>query len=238
MTIRRGEAWGEVRALPDGTVIVHSDAEARAVVEEARRADRPVPPLGLAGGDLARTLGARDGGLRLRTAAAAQAASTSAATSAAAMTAASDVGTAGSPHEAVEVMVAPVDLGSVLVDGRQHWFVAHAVARRSWWHGRVVAAMNAEFRGEWDVAPRSHPNDGRLDVLDVDARLGLTDRVKARRRLPAGTHVPHPLVPVQRVKAVQLEFDRPVPVWLDGERVGEGRRLSLRVEPDALTCAV
>lgn len=238
MTVRRGEAWGEVRALPDGTVIVHSDAEARAVVEAARRADRPVPPLGLAGGDLARTLGARDGGPRLRTAAAAQAAATSAATSAAAMTAASDIGTAGSTHEAVDVMVAPVDLGSVLVDGRKHWFVAHAVARRSWWYGRVVAAMNAEFRGDWDVAPRSHPDDGRLDVLDVDARLGLTDRVKARRRLPSGTHVPHPLVRVQRAKAVQFEFERPVPVWLDGERVGEARHLSLRVEPDALICAV
>src|SRR3954454_20441272 len=26
-----------------------------------------------------------------------------------------------------------VDLGAVLVDGRLHWFVAHLVARRSWW---------------------------------------------------------------------------------------------------------
>jgi diacylglycerol kinase family enzyme len=92
--------------------------------------------------------------------------------------------------------------------------------------------------GAWDVAPRSHPNDGRLDVYDVSPSMPLRDRVAARRRLASGTHVPHPAIDVQRVAAVQVEFDRPTPVWLDGVRVGEGRRLSIRVEPDALTCAV
>src|SRR3981081_4319604 len=57
MTIRKGEAWGTPGALPDNGVVVGSDAEARAVVEEARRAGRPPPVLGLSGGDLWRTLG-------------------------------------------------------------------------------------------------------------------------------------------------------------------------------------
>ena len=57
MTIERGRAWGEPGALPANGIVVRTDAEARAVVEEARRAGRPVPPLGLAGGDLCRTLG-------------------------------------------------------------------------------------------------------------------------------------------------------------------------------------
>jgi diacylglycerol kinase family enzyme len=130
----------------------------------------------------------------------------------------------------------PVDLGSVLVDGRQHWFVAHLVARRSWWHGRVVAAMNAEFVGAWDLAPRSHPNDGRLDVLDAD--LGLRDRWKAWRRLPTGAHVPHPAIRVERSKAVQLDLVPPLDVWLDGVSLGTAHHLSIRVEPDALTVVV
>jgi hypothetical protein len=221
VTIRKGEAWGELQPLPDGTVFVRDDAAARRVVEAARRAGRPVPPLGFAGGDLFRTMGGRrdraaiepaeHGGVRLRR---------------------------GPDGSEGQVTVAPVDLGSVLIDGRQHWFVAHVVARRSWWRGRIVAAMNAEFLGAWDVAPRGHPNDGRLDVFDVDSALSLGDRWKARRRLPAGTHVPHPAIRQERVPAVQVEFDRPTPVWLDGERVGEGRRLSIRLEPDALLCAV
>lgn len=135
-----------------------------------------------------------------------------------------------------EAMRLPVDLGSVLLDGRQHWFVAHLVVRRSWWRGRVVAVMNAQWIGRWDVAPKGHPNDGALDVLDGD--LSFDDRLKVRSRLITGTHVPHPGIAQSRVAALQLEFDRPRPVWLDGERVGDARTLSIRTEPDALTCVV
>ena len=205
MTIRKGAAWGETGGLPAGGVVVRSDAEARAVVTAARRAGDPVPPLGLAGGDLCRTLGGRGDEGRIR----------------------SDAG-----------VRLPVDLATVLVDGRQYWFVAHLVARRSWWRGRIVAAMNAEFVGSWDVAPRAHPDDGLLDVLDVSPAMPPLDRLRARGRLPSGSHVPHPAIAVARRPALQVTLDRPTPVWLDGERVGEGRDLSLRVEPDALVCVV
>lgn len=135
-----------------------------------------------------------------------------------------------------DAMTLPTDLGSVLLDGRLHWFVAHLVVRRSWWRGRVVAVMNAQWIGRWDVAPRSHPNDGLLDVFDGD--LSLDDRWKARSRLLTGTHVPHPAITQRRVPALQLELDRPTPVWLDGERVGEARTLAIRVEPDAFAVVV
>jgi hypothetical protein len=64
--IRKGEDWGaHLGPLPGDGVVVGSDAEARGVVERAIRAGEPVPPLGLTGGDLWRTLGSpRD---RLRT---------------------------------------------------------------------------------------------------------------------------------------------------------------------------
>ena len=130
----------------------------------------------------------------------------------------------------------PVDLGEVLVDGALHFFVAHLVARRSWWRGRVVAAMNAQYLGDWDVAPRSHPNDGRLDLVDADLSLG--DRWKARSRLRSGTHVPHPDIRERRITAVQLDLDPGTTVWLDGERIGPARALSIRCVPDALTVVV
>ena len=44
-------------ALPEGGVLVDSDARARREAEGARREARPIPPLGLTGGDLCRTLG-------------------------------------------------------------------------------------------------------------------------------------------------------------------------------------
>jgi len=204
MTIRKGEAWGTTGApLPAHGVVVRSDREARAVVTAARRAGEPIPPLGLLGGDLCRTLGGSGEEARLRSSAA---------------------------------TTMPVDLGAVLLDGRLHWFVAHLVARRGWWRGRILVAMNAQFLGHWDVAPRGHPNDGRLDVLDADLPVG--QRLLARRRLALGTHVPHPGIHEHHVDALQVDFARPEPVRLDGVEVGSARSLSIRVEPDALVCVV
>jgi hypothetical protein len=202
VTIRRGEPWGErLGPLPDHGVVVRSDAGARSVVEEACREQRDPPPIGLAGGDLWRTLGSpRD---RLHTG---------------------------------DAVTFPVDLGEVLADGRLYRFVAHLVARRGWWRGPAWMAMNAAWLGTWNLGPRAHPGDGLLDVLDV--RLRPAERLAARSRARTGTHVPHPRIAERRAAAVQVSFERPLPIWLDGERVTEARHLSVRVRPDALTIVV
>ncbi|MFT5200765.1 MAG: diacylglycerol kinase family enzyme [Candidatus Aldehydirespiratoraceae bacterium] len=128
------------------------------------------------------------------------------------------------PHAHVEI-----DLGAVLVDGKLHWFLAHLVARQSWLRGRVVVAANAAFIGEWNIAPRAHPGDGKLDVLDGNPGLG--DRVKARRRLASGTHLPHPDITVRRSEAVQIDLSEPTRIFLDGTAVGRAQSLSIRTEP-------
>lgn len=130
----------------------------------------------------------------------------------------------------------PLDLGSVLVDGTLHWFVAHLVARRPLWSGRFVVAMNSEHLGPWKVAPRAHPDDGLLDVLD--GRLGVDDRLKARRLVRHGGHLPHAGIRQVRTSAIQVDLDRPTEIRLDGERIGRARHLSIRVEPDALVAVV
>ena len=69
MPIQKGQAWGTPGPLPDDGVVVRNDAEARAVIEDARRAGRQLPVIGLLGGDLYRTLGGRATGAdRLRSA--------------------------------------------------------------------------------------------------------------------------------------------------------------------------
>lgn len=142
----------------------------------------------------------------------------------------------GSRMRGPDAVALPMDLGTVLVDGRLHHFVAHLIARRSWWRGRVVAIMNAQWLGRWDVAPKSHPNDGLLDVFDAD--LSIDDRWKARSRLPTGTHVPHPGIRQRRVESIQIRFERPTPVRLDGELIGPARDLVVRLESDAWTAVV
>jgi diacylglycerol kinase family enzyme len=135
-----------------------------------------------------------------------------------------------------DAMRFPIDVVAAELDGVRHWFVAHLLARRSWWRGRLLAVMNAEFVGAWDVAPRSHPNDGVVDVLDGDPSLG--DRWKARARLPTGAHVPHPSISQTRTKQFEATLEPGTRVWLDGEAIGAVRRIHLTVEPDSLLVVV
>jgi hypothetical protein len=203
VTIEKGSPYGQPGALPDDGLVVRSDGEARAALEQARREQRPLPTLGLLGGDLWRTLGG--------------------------------AGTDESRLRSADAVTFAVDIGEVLIDGRLHLFVAHVVARNRWWT-RAVVAMNAQWLGRWNAGPRAHPGDGLLDTYD--ARLPLGQLAAVRSRLPAGAHLPHPGIRERRVPAFQVELDRPLTVRLDGEIIGRGRRLSLRVEPDALTVVV
>jgi hypothetical protein len=136
-----------------------------------------------------------------------------------------------------EVAEFTVDLGVVELDGRPRWFLSHLVARRSWWRGEVLAAMNAQFLGTWDVAPRGHPNDGRLDVVHA-VDLPLADRWKAWRRLPGGTHLPHPGIVVHQVSALEVDLARPASIRLDGRVIGSASHLLIRAEPDALVVCI
>ncbi|MGI8684651.1 MAG: hypothetical protein ACR2MO_06125 [Acidimicrobiales bacterium] len=202
MTIEKGKAWGAPGPLPDDGVVVRSDAEVHAVLEEARREGRPFPALGLLGGDLCRTLGGTGDEARLRSPAA---------------------------------VTFPVDLGEALVDGRLHLFAAHLVARDRFWRHSFVA-MNAQWLGEWNLGPRAHPGDAKLDTYE--SALTLSDLPKVRARLHHGAHLPHPRIKERRRQAVQVELPRELAVRVDGVAVGRGKSLSVRVEPDALTVVI
>lgn len=204
MPIAKGQPWGYPGQLPAGGVVVGSDAEAARSVTAARERAKPVPVLGLTGGDLWRTIGG--GELvdpdRMRSA---------------------------------DAMTFPVDLGRVVLDGVPLFFVAHVVAH-SWTWRRTLVVLNAQWRGVWDLGPRSHPNDGLLDIYD--ATLTFDDLWKVRARLPTGSHLPHPRIKERRLAHFDIEFARPVAFEVDGKAMGRGRRLAADVEPDALRVVI
>jgi hypothetical protein len=204
MTIKPGQAWGRPVPRPSDLVVVHSDIEVATAISQERGS-----PIGVGGGDLARTLGV---------------------TSARADT----LTTRPTVNEY------PIDLLEVRLDGADEPIVAcaHVVARSPWssghWlRGRILVVMNAEFIDKWDIAPRGHPNDGRVEVVDVDASMSTRERMAARRRLPTGTHVPHPSITTRTVRTGSWQFERALDVVVDGRRVDRASMLSIDVLPDA-----
>ena len=130
----------------------------------------------------------------------------------------------------------PIDLGVIEFGRERHCFIAHAVMRRRGWLGRGVVAMNAQWLGEWDLGPRSHPNDGLLDVTDGAVPFG--ERRQARQRAKTGSHLPHPGLHSSRVTSIDLRFDRPLGIWLDGAKVGRSTDVHLEIQPDAFIVVI
>lgn len=147
-------------------------------------------------------------------------------------------GTGDRSRLAGEVAILPVDLLRVEVEGRVGWACSHVVVRHRSWRGEIVLVMNGQYLGDWDVAPRAHPGDGRADVVTVDRAMGWRDRLRARRRLPHGLHLPHPAITVRQVTEVDRSFDDARRVYVDGECWGSSRSLHVRVEPGLVTAVV
>ncbi|MCX6525941.1 MAG: hypothetical protein NTX58_14460, partial [Actinobacteria bacterium] len=141
MTIRKGETWGQPGGIERPSEFVSTDSELAAVLQGCRNSQTVAPLIGLLGGSLHRTLGApqRD----------------------------------EAALRSGQGYIYPIDVGVLGFSDAQGAnqevvFVAHLLAltdpRSRLWKGRTVIAMNAAFLDDLNLAPKSHPNDGRLDV--------------------------------------------------------------------------
>lgn len=132
------------------------------------------------------------------------------------------------------VVQATVDLLRVDAGESFTWAVAHVVARRRWYRGEVLFATNAQFFGNFDIAPRAHPNDGRVDIVHVAREMSWRARWQARRRARTGTHMPHPQLTSRQVADYTIDFRHPMWIWVDGVKWQRSMHLQVTVEPDAL----
>ena len=107
-------------------------------------------------------------------------------------------------------------------------------ARGGWFRGSAVAVMNAQYLGKWDVAPRGHPNDGRVEVLEVDTRMSVRQRMIARSRMQTGTHLPHPDVAVKSVSEFVWSGSA-LTMWIDGAKIGLVQFVEIQVMKDFAT---
>ena len=138
----------------------------------------------------------------------------------------------GGARPGVPTRAYPVDLLDVEVDGTSVGSAAaHVVARNRWWRGQAAVAMNAAWLGNLYLGPRSHPNDGLVDV--TVGSLKLQQRLLARQRARTGSHLPHPDLRMTRSREWDNTFPADVIVWLDGRETVKGRHVRILVRPDA-----
>jgi hypothetical protein len=192
--------------MSPAAAVAPDDASAARAIEQFLDHEGQPTEVVLAGGDMARTMGG---------------------------------GTEGRVQAGATLVRAPVDVIRVAAaDGRTGTALAHVVVRSSrrrvsWWRGPVVLVMNAQFLGPYDVAPRSHPNDGRLDVVWVDPRMPLRQRLAARQRARTGTHLPHPQLRGQSLRTVEVSLGGDFEVWLDGLWWTSTSTITVSALPDA-----
>lgn len=144
----------------------------------------------------------------------------------------------GAPGFRSPVQRLPIDLLRVRVNGQSYVAVAHVVMRRRSWMGPIVAVMNVDRVGPFNVAPRAHPNDGRFDIIEVAAAMPARQRVEARKRLRHGTHVPHDAITVRRATTESWRFERDMQIWIDGVRRCSARNVEIQISPDAASVDV
>lgn len=99
----------------------------------------------------------------------------------------------------------------------------------------VVIANGQYFGFDMNVAPRASPCDGLLDVQvftgPKTSALGLLPKVTR------GRHLAHPLVHRFRAGEVAVVTERPWPIEVDGDYLGE-TPVTVRLEPGALLLKV
>jgi hypothetical protein len=113
-----------------------------------------------------------------------------------------------------------------------------AIDGRSWFAGRVttVVVASGQFLRGADLVPRGHPGDGWAEV-QVYA-LARNERRPMRRRLPTGTHLPHPSIHTSRARHIEIEIARALPLEVDGREQERTRRLSVTLVPEAIRILV
>ena len=61
----------------------------------------------------------------------------------------------------------------------------------------LILSNSGIVRGR-DVLPRAHPNDGYVDVLNIDEAITTRQRLSAWHRAQTGSHLPHPQLRASR----------------------------------------
>ena len=121
-----------------------------------------------------------------------------------------------------------------LVVGRTARFELVLDGRAQRLEGWLVAVANGpSYGGGMKVAPNASLDDGLLDVVVIGA-IGKLEFLRTFPKVFSGAHVEHPAVAVHRAARVDLDADRTLAVYADGEPAGT-LPATFEVRPAAVT---
>ena len=205
MTIRKNEDWGVTVTRPENLVICETDAAASQLATNYFLQQKPIPAIAITRSNLSRALG-----------------------------------TTGADIDSQNMQATTFDLIEITFaddskTGQRVLALGYGVLRKSWWSGEIVAAMNTSFIGDWDCAPRSHPNDGKFDLLTVKSEMKPTQRLIASRRLRLGTHLPHPQISVKQLTSFEADCSTKPNLYVDDRKFMSVNQCKFRLLPDAIT---
>ena len=131
----------------------------------------------------------------------------------------------------------PRYVGAVLAElvvGRVAAFELALDGRSAPLRGWLVAVANGpSYGGGMRVAPRASLDDGLLEVVVIH-EIGKLEFLRTFPKVFSGRHVEHPAVAVHRAARVDLDADRTLAVYADGEPAGT-LPATFEVRPAAIT---
>jgi len=98
------------------------------------------------------------------------------------------------------------------------------VTNTGWWRGH-------------DIAPRAHPNDGKLDIVEVAQTMTARQRITAWKRSLVGTHLPHPHIAYSQSDFYSWSGEL-ANLTIDGEKLGKVSHVHCRVQSDCTEITV
>ena len=205
MTIRKHENWGATVARPENLVICETDEAASRLATDFYLQHKAIPAIAITRSNLSRALGTKGADSKSKNMQA-------------------------TPFDLIEVTF--VDVSKI---EQKVLALGYGLLRKSWWRGEIIAAMNTSFIGDWDCAPRSHPNDGKFDLLTVNSEMKPSQRLIASRRLKLGTHVPHPQIFVKQLTSFEADCSANPNLYIDNRKFSSVNQCKFRLLPDALT---
>ncbi|MFM8954990.1 MAG: hypothetical protein ACKOH9_04280 [Actinomycetota bacterium] len=153
--------------------------------------------------------------------------------------AARDLGLSGARTDSSQMLRTSFDLIEVQAQVGDlritRFLVGQAVLGNGFFRGRTVGVFNVSFHAGRDWAPRAHPNDGKMDVVEFAKDMKFAQRFAAYRKLKTGSHLPHPDVSYHQSTAYEYDDLRATRLTVDSLDLGAVKTCTFQVIVDAVT---